>query len=199
MIKLRIDLPMASTIPYREEKIKNAICFFASEHEKLTRKPLSQTFLCNYLAFLDFASLEKIGRPSLGLVYSAMQRGPVPVEIYGKRDSLKNDCFVFVQQDEGRYIVKANGTPDLDYFSPFESREMKRLVEIYADEFVRASDISEASHEAIKAWKKTYAKKKNSIINYDDAFGDDLLTKPEDKLSFAEESYLLFKALEKVC
>ncbi|MCG6535689.1 MAG: SocA family protein [Syntrophales bacterium LBB04] len=190
---------MPSTIPYREEKIKNAICFFASEHEKRTRKPLSQTFLYKYLAFLDFKSIELIGRPALGLVYSAMDKGPVPIDIYAKRDNLKNECFVFVPLEEEKYIVKANGKPDLDYFSRFEITEMSRLVEIYADYFVKASDISEASHETIDAWKKTWARKRNAIINYDDVFVEDLLTKPEADLSFAEESYLLYKALEKAC
>ncbi len=188
---------MASTIPYREEKIKNAVCFFAAEHEKRTRKPLSQTFLYKYLAFLDFGSLEKIGRPALGLIYKAMERGPVPPELYGQRDKLKNECFSFVALEESKYIVKATGKPDLEYFSSFELQEMSRLIEIYADFFVKASDISEASHEVIRAWKKTWAKKPNSIINYDDAFSEDLLTKPDADLTFAEECYLLYKALEK--
>lgn len=59
MINLVIErLRMAQPIPYKDEKLKNAICFFANEHEKLTRKPLSQTFLYKYLAFLDFKSIE---------------------------------------------------------------------------------------------------------------------------------------------
>ena len=29
---------MAANIPYREDKIKNAVCFFASEHERLTKQ-----------------------------------------------------------------------------------------------------------------------------------------------------------------
>ena len=199
MVRLHKHSIMASSIPYREEKIKNAICFFASEHEKHTHKPLSQTFLYKYLAFLDFKSIEVIGRPTLGLIYSAMDKGPVPIEIYANRDKLKNECFVFVPLEEEKYIVKANGKPDLDYFSPFEIGEMNRLIEIYADYFVKASDISEASHETIAAWKKTWAKKRNAIINYDDAFVEDLLTKPHANLSFAEESYLLYKVLEKAC
>lgn len=193
-----IEAPMTTTaIPYREEKIKNAVCFFASEHENRTRKPLSQTSLYKYLAFLDFKSLEETGRPALGLVYKAMERGPVPIEIYGKRDSLRNECFAFVSLEEGKYIVKANGKPDLDYFSPFELKEMKRLIEIYADYFVTASDMSEASHEAIAAWRKTWEKQPNGNIDYDAVFEEDLTKKPEEDLSFAEECYLLYKALKK--
>ena len=32
-------------IPYQKEKIENAICFFANEHQKKTKHPLYQTFL----------------------------------------------------------------------------------------------------------------------------------------------------------
>ena len=46
-------------IPYQKEKIENAICFFASEHQKKTKHPLYQTFLYKYLAFLDFESLRE--------------------------------------------------------------------------------------------------------------------------------------------
>ena len=190
---------MAQAIPYKDEKLKNAICFFAKEHEKLTRKPLSQTFLYKYLAFLDFKSIEDTGRPAIGLTYMAMKRGPVPMELYGKRNELKDDCFVFIPQEEGRVIIKAIGEPDMDYFSPYEITEMKRLIEIYADYFVTTSDISEASHESIKAWRKAFGKKENSIIDYDLVFDDDILDKKEGSLTYAEESYLLYKAIKKAC
>ena len=76
---------------------------------------------------------------------------------------------------------------------------MKRLIEIFADQFVKASHMSEAIHQEIKAWRKAYKKKPNSIIDYDLSFDDDLYTKPETKLSFAEERYLTYKALKKAC
>ncbi|MGD9576757.1 MAG: type II toxin-antitoxin system antitoxin SocA domain-containing protein [Syntrophorhabdus sp.] len=183
-------------VPYREEKISNAICFFASEHEKVTKRPLPQTFLYKYLAFLDFIFLEKTGRPSLGLKYIAMERGPVPIEIYGNRDKLKSDCYYTVPLEENKILFRAKGEPNLDYFSPLELAEMRRLIEIYADHFVHASDISDASHEAIKAWQKAYRRKPNSEISYDDAFDDNISEKEKKDLSYAEESYLLDKVIE---
>jgi hypothetical protein len=61
-------------IPYKNEKIQNAIAFFAKEHCKKVRKPLYQTYLYKYLAFLDFISLREVGRPALELIYKAMER-----------------------------------------------------------------------------------------------------------------------------
>lgn len=186
-------------VPYQNEKIESAICYFASEHHKATRKPLTQTYLYKYLALLDFRSLETTGKPVLGLEYMAMERGPVPIKIYRERDQLKSSCFEFRKIGESVYLVVAKGKPDLDYFSEQEVKEMQRLIEIYADRFVKASDMSEASHQEIKAWKKTWKTKPNSIIDYDLAFDDDLYTKPGGSLSFAEECYLTYKAIQKAC
>lgn len=76
---------------------------------------------------------------------------------------------------------------------------MKRLIEIYADRFVKASDMSEASHQTIKAWKKAWAKQPNSIIDYDYVFDDNIYTKPEESLTVAEECYLMYKTFQKAC
>ena len=186
-------------IPYQKEKIENAICYFASEHYKTTHKPLTQTYLYKYLAFLDFKSLEDTGKPALGLEYVAMDHGPVPIKIYRDRDKIKSNCFDFRSSGKNVYVVVAKGTPDLDFFSDQEIKEMRRLIEIYADQFVKASDMSEASHQSIKAWKRAYKKKPNSIIDYDLAFDEDIYSKPEKSLSFAEECYLTYKALQKAC
>jgi len=184
-------------IPYQKEKIENAICYFAHEHQRVTRKPLTQTYLYKYLALLDFKCLEDAGKPALGLEYMAMERGPVPIKIYRERDQLKSDCFEFRKMNESVYVVSAKGKPNLDYFSEYEIKEMKRLIEIYADRFVKASDMSEASHQDIKAWRKAWKKKPKSMIDYDLAFDDDIYTKSEKSLSFAEECYLTYKALQK--
>jgi len=184
-------------IPYQKEKLENAICFFASEHQKVTHRPLPQTFLYKYLAFLDFRILEETGIPTLGLEYMAMERGPVPIQLYRDRDKIKSNCFEFKNLGGNLYVVVAKGKPDLDFFSDHEIKEMGRLIEIYADRFVKASDISEASHEDIMAWKKAWKKKQNSLIDYDFAFDEDIYSKPKKSLSFAEECYLTYKALQK--
>jgi len=120
---------MAASIPDREGKIKNAICFFAFEHERLARRPLTHTSLYKYLAFLDYATIEKTGRPALGLLYRTKGRHPLPVVTHAKLHSLREDRFIFLPQGQGRYLVAATAEPDLSSFSPFEVSEMKSLVE----------------------------------------------------------------------
>lgn len=183
-------------IAYQKEKVENAICFFAYEHKKKTRQPLYQTSLYKYLAFLDFEILEETGQPALGLKYRAMEKGPVPDEIYKDRAHLKTECYAFKPVGEGKYIIASRGKPNLNYFSPHEIKKMQELIEIYADRFVKAADMSEASHQEIRAWERAYKKKPNSIIDYTLQFDDDLLSKPEKDLTFPEETYLTYQAFE---
>jgi hypothetical protein len=182
-------------IPYQKEKIENAICFFAEEHRKRTRGSLYQTFLYKYLAFLDFDSLERYGRPVLGLTYKAMEHGPVPIEIYDRRKHFKTDLFEFREEAENRHYVVCKDKPNLDFFSPNEIKLMKRLVEIFANKFISSRLISDASHQDILAWRKTWSREKNGIIDYSLTFNN-LFRKSDDKLSHAEECYLIDKAVE---
>jgi hypothetical protein len=173
------DPPVTTTIPGRKKKIKNAICFFASEHERRTHKPLTRTFLHKYLSFLDFTSLEKTGRPALGVLYRSIGKGPVSIDTPGKRDILRNECFALVPDAGGGYVVKAVGKPDLECFSPFELHEMRRLVETYADQFVVASHIREVSRGTIRFQKQMWAKE-NAVADYDDAFDDGSIAKHKE-------------------
>ncbi|GMO44423.1 MAG: hypothetical protein Pg6C_06280 [Treponemataceae bacterium] len=74
-------------LSYRKELIENAVLFFAQKHYQKTKKYLSQTVLYKYLAFFEFRYLKKAGDMPLELTYKAMQRGPVPMEIYENRDN----------------------------------------------------------------------------------------------------------------
>jgi hypothetical protein len=123
----------------KEEKIKNAICFFALEHEKLAREPLGLNSLRKYLASLGYRSFEMSRRPALGLLRGRLGRRHVIVDIDGKQTKLKGDCFSLVPY-HGTYVVEAAGSPDLNYFSPFELLGMKRTVEIGAAGLERRVD-----------------------------------------------------------
>jgi hypothetical protein len=189
-------------IPYQKEKIENAICFFAAVHQKKTGRSLDEASLYKCLAFLDFEAFDETGRPALGLDYIAMQWGPVPIKIYEARRSLKTDCFEFVvKRDEysakEKFLVIAHGKPDLNYFSEYEKTKMRRIIEIFADRSIKDGLRNDASHERIKAWKKTWAKKQNSIIDYSLTFDDNLRTKKPEDLSFAEGCFLTSEALAK--
>jgi len=179
-------------IPYRKEKIQNTIVFFTKEHRKKTRKPLYQTYLYKYLSFFDFISLREIGRPALELVYRAMKRGPVPIEIYEKR--VDTPSYRFVKDEFGEIIVTSK-KPNMDFFSSYEIELMYRLVEIYATTWMTTDVMSDASHEDIAAWRRTYYQKPNSIIDYTLEFDGDLLSKRENELTYPEEVYLTHKAM----
>jgi hypothetical protein len=134
MIKSITNVSMATTVPDGGEKIKNAIAFFALEYERLTHKPLAVTALHKYLAFLDYASLKKVGHPAFGLFHRTT--GRILTDPWERRETRRDDCFVLIPQ-KGGYVVKATGKPDLSCFSSFELDEMKRLVKINADRLAR--------------------------------------------------------------
>ena len=184
-------------IAYKKEKLENAMCYFATEHHNKTGRYLSQTILFKYLAYLDFMSLKDTGRPSLELEYKAMDNGPVPHKIYNKRRNYKTSMVEFVPKSGNKFIIESRNNPNLDYFSRYEIRKMDELLSKYADPGISEKKISENicidSHEEIRAWKTAYTKEHNSIMNYEDTFGKDLLTKDEDSLSLAEEKFLNYR------
>ncbi len=111
-----------------EEKIINAICFFASEHERRTGDLLSVDLLHKYLVSLGLKSFEKKTWHGFGLVSRKTETMRMFARVDGKRIELKDDRFAFVHDEDG-YAVKATGSPDLSCFSPFELFGMKRTVE----------------------------------------------------------------------
>ncbi|MCL2154420.1 MAG: Panacea domain-containing protein [Leptospirales bacterium] len=164
---------MEFIIPYREKRIEGAIAFFASKHKEKAKKNLSQTALYKYLAFFDFNSLEDSGEPALGLTYIAMERGPVPSEIYKEKNYRKSNYYKFLENKETKAIeiIPTSSNSDyLEYFSKYDKKLMNNLIKIFAKRWVTTSDMSDASHEKIKAWKKTWKNKKNSVINMADTF-----------------------------
>ncbi len=183
---------MAASIPDREEKIKNAICFFASEHEKLTRRPLTHTFLYKYLAFLDYASIEKTGRPALGLLYRTRGGPPLPLGTHANLDRSRKDRFIFLPRGEGRYLVKATREPDVSYFSPLELSEMKKLVETYARRFAKAYGAEETRLKATDFWKGTRIGT-NEGVGYDDVFNGDFFIKYKEAYTMANLHVLIEK------
>ena len=183
-------------IAHREEKLNNAICFFALEHKKKSGKDLTQTYLYKYLAFLDFLSVKEYGVPAVDLCYRAMARGPVPIELYNNRDHLETPLYEFIAQEKNIYIVRSKDKPNMDYFSDFELDLMSRLVEQYAKESSRTDEISAASHELLEAWKQTYKKNKNGIVDYRLTFESDRKRKDSGKRSRAEENLITYLTMK---
>lgn len=180
--------------PYFKERLENAICFLASEHYRRTKEYLYQTTLYKYLAFFEIRYLRKTGEAPLGLKYLAMERGPVPIELYRNRTEIRSDKFKFIPEGEGRYKIKAVDKADLDFFSEDEIEELRNVIEIFAQRWVRTREMSDASHQDILSWKKAYQKKPNSSMDLQDEFPE-LEKKTSEELSAAEERFLMNQAI----
>ncbi len=160
------------------KRLDLAIGYFAKHfYEKLKKFP-SQTQVYKYLAFVDFTSVKERGRPVFGLDYRAMQWGPVPVELYNEFKSIpkvKNYQHFKVSKKDNKIEVSPllKKELDMDYFSEEELKLLDRFIEILISENNKTHHYSEASHEKIKAWKKAYERKPNSLMNYFDEIEDD--------------------------
>jgi len=186
-------------IAYKTEKINNAICFFAKEVYKLRKQYLPQTLLYKFLSYLDFSSIEKLGKPALELEYRAYKNGPVPVGIYNNREGYQTDCFKFEKRGTNRFIVISTKEADLDYFSEFEIETMNYLLDKYIKNNLSMKkiidNICKDSHNDIKAWKVAYNRKKNSRIDYSDTF-EEIDKKEVNNLSIQEERFLVYRSLK---
>ncbi|GMO44430.1 MAG: hypothetical protein Pg6C_06290 [Treponemataceae bacterium] len=72
---------------------------------------------------------------------------------------------------------------------------MSNLIEIFARQWVGASEMSDASHQAIKAWKKTFSRNPNAAIDPIDEFDRDIMTVPEETLQTEELKYLTHRKM----
>lgn len=177
---------------YRNERIENAIAFFAGEHYKKTSHFLYQTSMWKYLSFFEFRRLEQTGEMPLELSYCAMEHGPVPIELYHNISNLKSDLYRVIQEDQNKYKFQATGRPNLDYFSEDEIAELNNLIFMFAQKWVQTKIMSDSSHQAIKPWIATWKTNPNSLIDPILQFSD-IKTKTEDELSAIEEHFLTWQ------
>ena len=140
--------------------------------------------------------MKETGRPALGLRYRAMERGPVPVEIYAKRESYSSPQFKFVKDQNNHIMIIPKGVPDLDYFSAYEIELMSKLIEIYAKSYILTGLVSDASHEEIAAWRRTWKRNPNGMIDFALEFHDDLASRPDSERSYPEEHFFISRALD---
>lgn len=190
-------------IPYRRQKIDNAIAYFASEYKKRREDFPYQTWIYKALAFLDFRVLRIVGSPCLELDYVALKDGPVPQEFYDTRAFLPSgEAFRFVQKDCTMYQVEATKAPDLYYFSEQEINVMDAIVAEYAAAGVPTRTMIEDIHQENRAWQKAWERAQSegvqrSPMKYEDDF-DDLETKKERDLTPEEERFLVHQALSEL-
>lgn len=184
--------------PYKEKKIINAITYIAQKHKQKTRRNLYQTALYKYLGFIDFTSIKEVGRPVTGLHYKAMEKGPVPIEIYFEKEYRSTDLYDFKEDQYGVYIDIKKKKCNMDYFSDYEIQLLNNYIEIFAVRYVNSNMMSDASHKNIFAWKRVYNKTPNENIKYSDEFPGDIHSYDIDKLTLPQESYLIFTQLANI-
>lgn len=188
-------------ILYREKKTENAIAYFASEYYKRKGYASTQMWIYKFLALLDSRILRKTGTPCLGLDYSAMEMGPVPMQLYEeikeKQAFVKGKvCF---QSYADRVYVTNTEEPDLDFFSDIELSEMDALLEEVVQPAINIGDVIEKAHEEIRSWKVAWRKAKGEgknimLMDYADEF-DAITEKSENELSPEEERFLCYKGM----
>jgi hypothetical protein len=119
------------------------------------------------------------------------------MEVYDKRaDEPWSKLFIFREDQNKNIMIIPKGTPDLNYFSPREIELLNTLIEIYAHSFINSKLMSNASHQEILAWKRTWKKKQNNYIDFFLEFPGNVFEKSERDLTFPEEVYLTQKGLE---
>jgi len=185
----------------REQKINNAIAFFAIKFHSRCKYWPSQTWIYKLLAFLDHRILKKTGIPCLGLNYVAMELGPVPTELYENRYNLKNDTFHFVPI-ENKIEVIACKEPDLSYFSDLVIDEMEQI----SDEFIYSTktlpETIDAAHEEISSWKKAWKiaqenGRKMMLMEFKDEFDTDPYSTQEE-LTPQQEAFLRYEGINEL-
>lgn len=163
--------------PLQRERLELAIGYFAQKYHQKNRRAPSQTEIYKFLAFIEFASIRETGKPVFGLRYLAMEHGPVPIELYKEFKSQKFSHYKYftikveeiAPNKKAIKIYPRQGIKlDLDLFSQREKALLEKYTEILIAPHLKSLHYSEASHEAIRAWKKAYEKKPNSVMDYAD-------------------------------
>ena len=147
---------------------------------------------------MDFWGVENHGRPVFDLTYLAMKMGPVPREIYNNRQALSCPLFEFIEKGEGKFEVVSKGDPEMEFFSEAEAEKMSNMMEIYGDPVMTTALFSEASHQEIMAWRRTFKERPNQPIDYKLMFPGDIEQKNLDDLDPIEEAFLVHRAILKM-
>lgn len=141
------------TITHSREKLINAVLYFSQK-----TKFCGKTKLMKLLYFLDFLHFKQTGKSVTDLNYFAWEQGPVPKtffeEISGSPNKDLKSLVTIKNTGEFQQIVPKKGKkPDLDFFSPRESKLLEKISFIFRD--VQAKDISDISHLPNEPWNRT--------------------------------------------
>jgi uncharacterized phage-associated protein len=181
---------------YQKERFLNAVCFFAKEHSRRTGRPAFQTYIYKYLALFDFKILEEEGQPALDIAYKAMEMGPVPIDLYSKKEATSHYEFMKVNgtAEKDLYVIDPIRDPDLDYFSEAEIAVMNGILDEFAKPKTTTQTLIKATHERIAAWRKVWkhhGSRQSVPMSYEDNFNP-------RRHSESSERFKTYKALTNV-
>lgn len=178
---------------YHKQIVDNVISYIAKKYQDCYSEPINQMKMYKILALFDFTSVKKFGRPCTELTYLALQKGPVPNELYNGDESIY-EHFTTKRFDVNGKTYKyyiSTIDPDLDYFSKKEITLLNEIIDYFIKNNLTSNEASDFTHTKISSWKKAWDRKPNSIMKYADEF-DRLYEKKEEELSPEEERFIIY-------
>ncbi|MEX0680804.1 MAG: type II toxin-antitoxin system antitoxin SocA domain-containing protein [Balneolales bacterium] len=156
----------------KPEKLFHLICYFAREHR------LYKTRLNKLLFYTDFLHYKLTGFSITGIVYRAIDLGPVPDRFDVLYEFGVNENYYHIDyelQTSGknsdqdnlgeRFIPNEDKVFDIDLFNDSELGVVKRISELF--KFKKTKDIIDISHRE-KLWLELHEGR--ALIQYDRAF-----------------------------
>lgn len=162
------------------KRLDIGIGYFVREFYKKTKKPPTQMNIYKFLAFVDFYSVKRRGKPVFGLKYSALRNGPVPSDLYKEIKNVSTvrtyPYYKVIAKDKIRKFFPLEGKElDLSYFAKAELEIINEVIYILIDSSLNTYHYSEASHQKINAWKKAYQSGEGTTMKYEDEIEDEFL------------------------
>ncbi|MES0490996.1 MAG: type II toxin-antitoxin system antitoxin SocA domain-containing protein [Leptospirales bacterium] len=142
-------------------KLDDLIHTLSVEHKIISGKCLFKTSLFKYIDLFEFEILKETGHPPLNLEYLAWEKGPVPVNlnsliVNGEYDNDNVDLEIIEgNTSEQIKFIPNNADYNLDNFSEYEIEKIYDLIDRFATNYRRNTDLINATHE-LKSWKKAW-------------------------------------------
>jgi len=156
---------------FQKEKIENGISYFIQNCSKTHKANPYKLYVYTFLAYVDFKHLEKYGVPVFDFTYTAMEFGPVPMEMHFDKMFTQSDLYEFVDRPKEEEItVRSSGiSPDMDYFSENEMDIINDLI-VKLKMLRNTEAIVDLCHNEIKPWEKAWNEKdrtrNQNVINW---------------------------------
>jgi hypothetical protein len=186
---------------YKKSKLNQLIHFFAKEHKKASGYDLYKTTLLKYIGLFEFELFPVLGQPPIGLVYDALEKGIVAIDLYteineGTYQSELVKIEEDVDEDElGKEIRQIRIIPkeveyNFDDFSDVEIDKMYELINKFGKAYINNNALIEETHK-INSWIKAWNRRKVGAKKERMTFMDEIDKEQDPLLLEQYESSLL--------